>query len=148
MPTSRRTFLSSIPILAAGTASTFSANEDASPAPLKSIEEVKNNLVKSYDPPAGIGLASNDWKEATFQERKLLFCVAVLSSFGESYIDVHGWIYREYLKAWQPFLLAKTHSLGKAQWEIDSKKGILSVRGAANNEVNGVEVLRFDLRVA
>jgi len=148
MPTSRRTFLSSIPILAVGTASNLPANEDEPPASLKTIEDVKKHLVKSYGPPAGIGLGSNDWKETTFQERKLLFCVAVLPSFGESYIDIHGWIYREYLKAWQPFLLAKTHSLGKAEWEVDAKKGILSVRGAANNEVNGVEVLRFDLRVA
>ena len=88
MPASRRTFLSTIPILAAGTASTLSANEAPSPAPLKTVEDVKQHLVKSYGPPSGIGVDSNDWKEATFQERKLLFCVAVLPSFGESYIDV------------------------------------------------------------
>jgi len=40
----------------------------------------------------------------------------------------------------------KTRGLGKAELLLDDQKGILSLRGAANNALKNVEVFRFDLR--
>jgi hypothetical protein len=42
--------------------------------------------------------------------------------------------------------LARQLSLGKSELLIDEQKGVDSLRGRANNELDGVEVFRFDLR--
>lgn len=143
---SRRTFLTGLPLLAVGVASASAANETKPPATLKTIADIEEQLSATYDPPAGLGRGTTEWKEATFRDNKLLFCLIVLPSFGESYMDVLGWVWRDAFQEWRPLLNVKTRNLGKAMWEIDSKAGIFSLRGDAYNHLNGVEVVRFDLR--
>jgi hypothetical protein len=101
----------------------------------KSIQEIKKRLTF----PA-------EWTEGVFDGRKLLFALAELPTDGESYIDFHGWIYNEHFQEWRRFLKVNTRHLGKARLILDNRKGVVSVRGAANNELNEAEVFRFDLR--
>jgi len=144
--TLRRTFLTGLPLLAAGVASATAADEIKPPAALKTIADIEKQLSATYDPPAGLGHGKPEWKEATFRGSKLLFCLIVLPSFGESYMDVLGWVWREAFQEWRPLLNVKTRNLGDAVWNIDSTTGIFSLKGDANNELKGVEVVRFDLR--
>jgi hypothetical protein len=84
-------------------------------------------------------------KEVTFAKRKFLFALTGFGH-GESYIALHGWIYNRSFKEWRRILNIHTRGVGKAKLLIDDQKGVLSLRGAANNDLNNVEVFRFDLR--
>jgi hypothetical protein len=101
----------------------------------KTVDEIKNRVP-----------FATTWKETTFADRKYLFATTHIGD-GESYIDLHGWIYNRHFKEWRRILKIKTRGLGKAELLIDNQKGTLSLRGAANNDLKGVEVFRFDLRV-
>lgn len=134
---SRRSFLVALPALTLGIASAkaqaktidlFSGTDTA-----KTVEEIK----KSFLFPA-------DWTEGEFEGRQLFFALLVQPTDGISVIDLHGWIYTEHFKEWRRFLKVNTRHLGGAGLLLN--KGIVSVRGTANGQFNGVEVLRFDLR--
>ncbi len=86
-----------------------------------------------------------DWKEATYADRKYLFAVTS-TGMGESYVDVHGWIYNRSFKEWRRIMTVKTRRIGKPELLIDSQKGIVSLRDAGGRRLKDVEVLRFDLR--
>lgn len=139
---SRRSFLLSLPLATVGAtaASTATAAEDS---PLlhpdgldsaKTAEELKKSV-----------LFATEWKEATFERRKFLFGVTSWGD-GESYIDLHGWIYNQHFKEWRRILNVKTRNLGNFKLLIDEEKGVVSLQGAANNELDKAEVFRFDLR--
>jgi hypothetical protein len=139
VPTRRKFIATALPLVAGGA---ISAAEPAKqPRKLDGVdsaatkEAVKENL-----------LFAQLWKEASFAERKFLFALAELPTDGESYIDLHGWIYNKSFKEWRRICLVKTRNLGKAELAIDEKTGVVYVRGAANNELNKQEIIRFDLR--
>lgn len=132
----RRTFLCTLPLVTAGVASAPAAE----PLPVDGVDSAKTvpELKRAFlIPPA--------WKEAEFEGRKFLFALTNMGD-GESYIDLHGWIYSRFFKEWRRILKVKTRGVGKAVLTIDEKKGWLSVRGDAYNELKGAEVFRFDLR--
>lgn len=139
MPTRREFIATALPLVAGGAAC---ASEPAK-QPLNhdgvdsaaTREAVKKRL-----------LFAQLWKEASFAERKFLFALAVLPTDGESYIDLHGWIYNKSFKEWRRICLVKTRNLGSAELAIDEKTGVVSVCGAANNDLNKQEIFRFDLR--
>lgn len=134
---SRRTFFLSLPIATLGAVSAQTAattlNLDG-PDSAKTIEEIKKGV-----------LLAVQWKEATFEKRKFLFAMTSAGD-GESYIDLHGWIYNRSFKEWRRILNLKTRSLGNAKVLVDEVKGVLSLQGAAYGGLDGVEVFRFDLR--
>jgi hypothetical protein len=87
-----------------------------------------------------------DWTEREYDGRKFIFALVTLPSDSASYIDLHAWVYNEHYLEWRRFLKVNTRHLGDAKLGFDNQRGILTVRGAANNQFNGMEVLRFDLR--
>jgi hypothetical protein len=135
----RRAFLLSLPIATAGVAA---AQKSETPGLLKldgldsakTVGELKKSLVMPLK-----------WKEATFEKRKFVFGMTS-DGDGESYIDLHGWIYNRSFKEWRRILTIRTRSVGNAEVIVDEKKGVVSLRGTANDELNGVDVFRFDLR--
>lgn len=131
---SRRAFLVSVPVLAfsAGSANAQKILDCANSA--KSVEKLKNALRL----PA-------TWIEEEFDGCKFLFALMESPTDGTSHIDLHGWVYNEHFQEWRRFLEIKTRNLGGAKLDFDN--GIVSIRGATNNEFNGVEVFSFDLRV-
>jgi hypothetical protein len=132
---SRRAFLVSLPALTFGAVSARAGNALDCDDSAKTIQEIKKRL-----------LFPAEWTEGEFDGRKLLFALAELPSDSASFIDLHGWIYNEHFKEWRRFLMVSTRHLGRVRLLLDTRNGVVSVRGAANNDLNGAEVLRFDLR--
>ena len=130
---SRRTFLVSLPLVTVGVVSANAQKNLDCADSAKTVEEIKKAL-----------LLPADWAEGKFDGRKFLFALMELPTDGESYIDLHGWVYNQYYQEWRRFLNIKTRKLGGAKIHLD--KGLVSIRGTANNEFNGIDVLRFDLR--
>ena len=133
---SRRTFLVSLPVLTCGAVSAGARDTQDEVDSASTIQELKKRL-----------LFAAEWTEGGFDGRKFLFALTNLPTAGESYIDLHGWIYNEYYREWRRFLKVKTRNLGGARLLLDNQNRVVSLRGAANNEFNGIEVWRFDLRV-
>jgi hypothetical protein len=104
------------------------------PDTAKTVQEIKESVA-----------LDSEWKETEFAKRKFLFALT-FEGDGESYIDLHGWIYNRHFKEWRRILTVKTRNVGNAELFIDDQKGVLSLRGASNNDLKGVEVFRFDLR--
>jgi len=100
----------------------------------KTVQEIKKSLL------------FGEWTEGEFDGRKLLFALAVFPSAGESVVDLHGWIYNELHREWRRFLKVNTRNIGNAKLLLDTRNGVVSVRGGAYNEFNEVDFLRFDLR--
>src|SRR4051812_18632764 len=68
---------------------------------------------------------ANQWKAATFHKQKYLFALTS-DGDGESYIDLHGWIYSQSFKEWRRILKVKTRRVGTAELLIDDQKGIVA----------------------
>lgn len=130
---SRRAFLVSLPVLAVAVGSADAQKNLDCANSAKTVEELKHAL-----------RFSATWTEEEFDGGKFLFALMELPTAGESYIDLHGWIYNEHFQEWRRFLEIKTRKLGGAKLRLDN--GMVSIRGTANNEFNGVEIFRFDLR--
>jgi hypothetical protein len=88
------------------------------------------------------------WVKAQYLGRKLFFTLTEVPSDSASYIDVHGWIYDEQFREWRRFLKVGIRHVGKARMIFDPRVGVFSVAGTADNEFNGAEVFRYDLRAA
>lgn len=132
---SRRTFLASLPVLTCCAVSVHAQKPIDGADSAKTVEEIKKSL-----------LFATEWTEGEFGGRKLLLVLTALPTSGESYIDLHGWLYNAHYQEWRRFLKVNTRNIGHAKLHLDTQNGVVSIRGAANNELNGVEVLRFDLR--
>jgi hypothetical protein len=130
-----RAILLSVIWLAVGSASAQPKGHYDSADSAKSIDEIKKSLP----------IASN-WKEITFANRKYLFATTDQGD-GESYIDLDCWIYNRHFEEWRRVFNIKTRNLGSVELLIDNQKGIVSLRGAANNRLKDVEAFRYDLRV-
>lgn len=140
MPT-RRTFIAmALPLPAAGP---ICAEEPAQVKPL-SVDDGDSAPTKAALKESV--LFAKLWKEAAFEKREFLFALTELPASGESYIGLHGWIYNKSFKQWRRFCAVETRNLGSAELSIDEKKGVVVLRGAANNDLKGEELLRFDLR--
>lgn len=131
----RRNFLATLPALAVGAASAGARDARDCADSAKTIEEIK----KGFPPPSA-------WVDAEYTGRRLFFTLAEWPSESASYIDIQGWIYNEQSHEWRRFLKAGVRHVGKARLAYDPRGGVISVVGAADNEFNGAEVLRFDLR--
>jgi hypothetical protein len=133
---SRRTLLFSLLILVFGIISadaqqTFNGTDSA-----KTVQEIKKSM-----------LFPADWTEGEFDRRKFLFALVDWPTDSASRIDLHIWVYNENHQEWRRILKIPMRELGNAQLFMDTQKGIVTVRGTANNEFRGVEVFRFNLRV-
>lgn len=130
----RRALLLSLIWLAVGSASAQTRGHYDGADSAKSIDEIKKSLP----------IASN-WKETNFANRKYLFATTDQGD-GESYIDLDCWIYNRHFEEWRRVFNIKTRDLGRVELLVDNQKGIVSLRGTANNRLKDVEVFRFDLR--
>jgi len=82
----------------------------------KSVEDVKKSLP-----------LADKWMETAFAERKFLFAVTNEGD-GESYIEVHGWIYNRSYKEWRRVLSVATRSVGNAELLVDNQMGTITLR--------------------
>jgi hypothetical protein len=131
----RRTFLAYLPALALGATSVSARDARDCADSAKTIGEIKQRVP-----------LLSAWVEAEYLGRKLFFSLTEVPNDSASYIDIHGWVYSEQSREWRRFLKAGIRHIGKARLVYDPRGGVISVVGTADNEFNGAEVLRFDLR--
>jgi hypothetical protein len=135
--TSRRTFISILALAAFGGGAHSAEEVQKAPSKLWTIEDVK----KSFPFPD-----TAEWKEATVGDRKLLFCLVTALSFDVSNTIIIGWRIGEFTQQWGECVKVITRNTRRTVWDVDSEKAILSVRGADEDELKGIEILHLDLR--
>ncbi|MCH8046713.1 MAG: hypothetical protein IID44_23670 [Planctomycetes bacterium] len=86
-----------------------------------------------------------EWKWLEHDGMKIAVGVYVLPSFGESYIDVYGYVYNRHFKEWRQFCIAKTRNAGHVEVLLDPKQGFVKVIGAANNRLKGKTVVMWNI---
>ena len=100
----------------------------------KSIDKIKS----------GLPFAS-EWKSFDWQGNKLLVGLSELPTYGESYIDVHGYIYNRSFKEWRRFCCVKTRNVGWAEVGLDEKEEELYLLAKANTPMKGKRVFTYSL---
>src|SRR5438132_511839 len=110
----KRTFFASLLTLAVAAGPARSADCFDGPDSAKTIKQIKESVA-----------LATQWKESTFADRKFLFAITSEGD-GESYIDLHGWVYNRPYKEWRRILNVKTRDLYDAKLLVDAEKGILS----------------------
>jgi len=85
------------------------------------------------------------WTELTHNGMKIAVAIEELPTDSESYIDVYGYVYNLHFTEWRQFFAVKIRGAGDILLRHDKAAGLLSVRGAANNDLNGKPLFTFDL---
>ena len=93
---------------------------------------------------SGLPFAS-DWKTFDWKGNKLLVGLSKLPAFGESKIDVHGYIYNRHFKEWRRFCAVKTRNIGWAEVGLDVTNEELYLLAKANTPMKGKRVFRYSL---
>ncbi len=86
------------------------------------------------------------WHRFEFNDKNIAVAVVTVPSFGNSYIDVYGYVYNDRLSEWRRFLAANTQDAGRVEVSVDNTSGQLIVIGAANNLLKNKTIVAFDLR--
>ena len=85
------------------------------------------------------------WKWFEHEGMKIAVGVYVLPSFGESYIDVYGYVDNKHFKQWRRSCIVKTRNAGRVEVLLDSKQGFVKVIGAANNRLKGKTIVMWNI---
>jgi len=86
-----------------------------------------------------------EWKDLTWQGMKLAVATETLPTDGESYIDVHGYVFNQHFQEWRRFVSAQIRGAGVLELRLDPASGMLTVVGAADNDKKDKSLLSFDL---
>lgn len=133
---SRRKFLLALSALPVGTALAQTERPLTGSDSAKTLDALKKSA-----------FLVSKWTEAEFKGRKFAFAVGDDFGDGESYIDLHGWIYNQSFQEWRRIFLVHTRSLYGVEFQVDPLKGIVSAHSTGNTpDLKGIEVFRFDLR--
>jgi hypothetical protein len=88
------------------------------------------------------------WLEAKHGENQFMFCANDLPSYGNSKIDVHGWIFRDYSEQWESVLMVRLTGVLNVTLSVDPKTGLFSAKGSANNKFMNQVLCTFDVTAA
>jgi hypothetical protein len=102
----------------------------------KTVDEIKRSV-----------LFGKNWKIYNIDGLRILVGMSELPTSGESYIDVHGYIYNRYSREWRRFCLVKTRNVGWGEVQVDKKAGVVYLLAKANNELKGKRVFQIDIGV-
>lgn len=106
------------------------------PDSAKTVDEIKRAV-----------LLGKEWKIHNVDGLRILVGISELPTSGESYIDVHGYVYNQSLKEWRRFCLVKTRNVGWGEILIDTDHGVLYLLAKANNDLEGKRVFQIDIGV-
>lgn len=120
---------------------TVTANEENTlsiegPDSAKSVDAIKKSV-----------LFGDEWNIYNIDGLQILVGLSDLPTSGESYIDVHGYVYNRSFKEWRRFCLVKTRNVGWAEIQVDREQGVLYLLAKANNDLKGKRVFQLDLGV-
>ncbi len=107
--------------------------------------EGKSEVAKSREDVKSLVDTTTPWLEVTFNDMEYMFCAKDLPAYGSSRIELHGWVFRKHSKQWERVFLVRTNGVGRLGLSVDSKNGVFSARGTANNKFKDKKVFDFDL---
>lgn len=88
------------------------------------------------------------WLEAKQGETSFMFCANDLTAWGVSRMEIQGFVFRRYAKAWENVLTVRLIEVGDVKLSVDPKMGLFSAKGSADNKFKDKSVCTFDLRAA
>lgn len=100
----------------------------------KTVEEIKKSI--SF---------KTEWKIYNIDGMKILVGLTILPTYGESYINLHGYVYNRSFKEWRRFCLVKTRHVGWGEVYVDKSGVYLTAK--ANTKLKGKRVVQIDLGV-
>jgi hypothetical protein len=86
------------------------------------------------------------WLESKHGETSFLFCANDLPAYGNSRIEIQGWVFRTYSKMWESVLTVQLSGVVEVKLSIDPKTGLFLAKGNAENKFKDVSVCTFNLR--
>jgi hypothetical protein len=95
---------------------------------------------------SAIGAFNPTWNRFDFNGMKLAVAVEVWPTDGESYIDLHGYVYNLHFREWRRFFGVKVRGAGGVDVRLEEREGLLVAVGTANNDLREQRVFVFDLR--
>jgi hypothetical protein len=86
-----------------------------------------------------------EWLETKQDQVRFMFCANDLPSYGESRIEIRGWVYRSYSERWESVLVVQLTGVGKVTLSVDPNTRLFSAKGSANNKFLNESLCTFDL---
>lgn len=100
----------------------------------ETVQEIKQGL-----------LFASEWKTFEWKGHQLLVGLSELPTSGESYIDLHGYLFNQRYQEWRRFCTAKTRNVGSAEVGLDEGGEELYLLATANTPMKGKRVFRYSL---
>ena len=88
------------------------------------------------------------WLETMQGETSFMFCANDLPAYGNSRMEVQGWVFRRHSKVWESVLSVLLNGVVDVKLLVDPKLGLFSAKGSADNKFKDESVCTFDLRAA
>ena len=88
---------------------------------------------------------ASEWLETQFSDVKFTYCIVDIPAYGSSKTAIYGWVFRDKLNVWESLFNVHLNGVGKVNLSIDSKTGLFSAKGGANNKFLNKDVFVFDL---
>jgi hypothetical protein len=86
------------------------------------------------------------WLEFKQGDTDFMFCANVLPAYGNSRMEVQGWVFRHHSKVWENVLTVYLNGVVDVKLSVDPKTGLFSAKGSADNKFKDESVCTFDLR--
>lgn len=88
----------------------------------------------------------NQWSDFRIGEKRFIFCLVTLPSYGSSRHVLHGWKLHRQNGRWRIFATFHFEDLGAGKLVYDELDRLFQVVGTANNRFKDVTVFAVDLR--
>lgn len=86
------------------------------------------------------------WLETKQGETSFMFCANDLPAYGNSRMEIQGWVFRRHSKEWESVLTVRLNGVVDVKLSVDPKTGVFSAKGSADNKFKDESVCTFDLR--
>ncbi len=88
-----------------------------------------------------------NWLETEHDEVSFIFCANDLPAYGNSRMEVRGWVFRPRTREWKNVLTVQLNGVVSVELSVDPKTGLFMAKGNANsNKFKDHTVCTLDLR--
>lgn len=88
------------------------------------------------------------WIEINQGEASFMFCANDLPAYGNSRMEIQGWVFRRHSKVWETVLTVRLDGVVDVTLSVDPKTRLFSAKGSADNKFKDQSVCTYDLRTA
>jgi hypothetical protein len=86
------------------------------------------------------------WLETKQGDTSFMFCANDLPAYGNSRMEVQGWVFTRHSKVWESVLTVQLNGVVDVKLSVDPKTGLFSAKGSADNKFKDEQICTFDLR--